>query len=397
MLLGPEMAKTGMLKKLTFRILAVLFSLFLTAVFLEVALRFLPVHGGTHRQPVSDDNPILRYAPNRTFAWSAGPTFKIVNEISVNNYGFVNDVDYDENATSPLLAVVGDSYVEAFQVQFRETITGRLASEVGGGGRVYSFAISGAPLSQYLAYAEYAARKFKADALVINIVGNDFDESLLRYKKAPGYHYFAGGPAAGPVLERVDFRPSWLHEVARLSALARYLLTNLDLMNLPDSLRKRLKGQHQTPRYIGNTSADISAERMRDSKLAVQWFLHELPERTGLTTENVLFLVDGMRPSLYDAQELKTATESYFGVMREYFLAEARNRSYEAIDLQPMFMQHYKSHGQAFEFETDHHWNALGHQVAFEAVKSSHLFSGFKKILESTHQASPAERLTSSR
>ena len=45
-----------------------------------------------------------------------------------------------------------------------ETLQGRLAADVEGRGRVYSFAASGAPLSQYLVWAEYAREHYAPEA-----------------------------------------------------------------------------------------------------------------------------------------------------------------------------------------------------------------------------------------
>ena len=89
------------------------------------------------------------------------------------------------------MAIVGDSYIEAAMVPSDETAAARLGRAVGDKGRVYSFGASGAALSQYLAYAKYVKEVFRPDGLVVTVVGNDFDESLLRYKRAPGFHYFS--------------------------------------------------------------------------------------------------------------------------------------------------------------------------------------------------------------
>lgn len=83
---------------------------------------------------------------------------------------------------------------------------GRLARFAGARGRVYSFASSGSPLSQYLAYAELARDRFRPDALVVVVVGNDFDESLLEYNSAPGFHYLKRDPERKFVLELCRLR-----------------------------------------------------------------------------------------------------------------------------------------------------------------------------------------------
>ena len=196
--------------------------------FFELVVRLLPVHEGTYRLPVNKENPILRFEPNRHFVSSSGWNFEMINNVKTNNFGFINDVDYSNDNTAPTLAV-GDSYVEAIMVPFRATVTGRLGEYWGDRRQVYSFGVSGAPLSQYLAYAAYVRKTFHPDAIVIVVVGNDFDESLRKYKSAPGYHYFVKNGDRGMTLERVDYSPSLVTRILRHSALGRYVGINLRL------------------------------------------------------------------------------------------------------------------------------------------------------------------------
>ena len=133
---------------------------------------------------------IFKFESDRTFQWSAGWRFTLTNKLRVNNDGFISSIDYDPGARGPLVAVIGDSYVEALMVPYQETGQGRLMEALEDQARVYSFAIRGSPLSQYLAFAEYARDKYRPDAMVFVIVGNDFDESLLAYKEEPGYFCF---------------------------------------------------------------------------------------------------------------------------------------------------------------------------------------------------------------
>jgi hypothetical protein len=52
--------------------------------------------------------------------------------------------------------------------------------------RVYSFGASGALLSQYLIWARHAVHEYGARAVIINVVGNDFDESHVAVQYRPG-------------------------------------------------------------------------------------------------------------------------------------------------------------------------------------------------------------------
>ena len=85
----------------------------------------------------------------------------------------------------PLVAVIGDSFIEAQMLPYAQTFHGLLAKLFEGKLRFYSFAASGAPLSQFLVWARYAVSKFKARALVINVVGSDFDQSRIESKSSP--------------------------------------------------------------------------------------------------------------------------------------------------------------------------------------------------------------------
>jgi hypothetical protein len=357
--------------KILFPAMTVVIAAFVFALFLEIVLRFLPVCDGGHRQPVNQEHPVFKFEANRTYQWSQGWRFTLHNKISVNNDGFISSIDYAPGAGGPLVAVIGDSYVEALMVPYEETGQGRLMEALRDQARVYSFAIRGSPLSQYLAFAEYARDKYRPDAMVFAIVGNDFDESLLAYKDEPGYFYFAEQDDGRLELELVDFVPSNAKALVRKSALARYMMINLELMMLPSRLRARSAGGDPAAKYAGNTRADTSPERVRDSKRAVDAFLAELPARSGLDPSRILLVVDGFRPHMYDPEMLAKVEGSYFHIMRDYIIERAAEVGFGVSDMHVVFTEHYAEHGERFEYPTDTHWNSLGHEMFFEEMYRS--------------------------
>src|SRR3954463_14189963 len=159
----------------------------------EAALRFLPVSTGLRSMPVTAADPVLHFTPNRPFVNSLGWNMHNVVHGRVNNAGFVNDQDYVRDGP-PLIAVIGDSFIEAQMVPYSESLQGRLAAALKDKFRVYSFAGSGAPLSEYLIWAGFAVKEYGARAVVINVVGNDFDESLAAYRIGPGFWQYVPGP-----------------------------------------------------------------------------------------------------------------------------------------------------------------------------------------------------------
>jgi hypothetical protein len=359
-------------------LIVVLFGLALPLVIGELFLRMMPVSETLMAQPVSDEAPVFRFAANRTLTWSKGWNFATVNQVRVNNYGYVNDQDYNPSDTSPLLAVIGDSYVESVMVPYAKTLHGRLAKEFQRAGRVYSFGASGAALSQYLVWADFARRTFAPQKLVFVIIANDFDESFLKYKRGPGFHYFDTERGGNERLVRVDHEPSLFRIVARHSALIRYLVLNVGVDRAWSHVRN-LFSRGQTGSgpvsMVGNVPVDRPPSLIADAERAVGMFFRLLPAFTGLNPSDILFVVDGFRQATYSKTHFDRARTSYFGHLRRRFIGEARFRGYEVVDMNPIFAEAYARDGKRFEPDDDGHWNGYAHGLAALAVSRSTLLS----------------------
>jgi len=365
----------GRARHLLFAAMAVTFSVTACLVFAEIVLRFLPVATGMWAMPVNAAHPVFRFTPDREFLFSRDWNFSLVNRGRVNNDGFVNDESYAENDSRPLLAVVGDSYVEAAMVPNDKTFYRRQSAKLGGKGRVYSFGASGAPLSQYLVWAQYAQQTYRGGGIAIVVVGNDFDESLWAYNRRPGLHVYVKGPDGRLQLRRTDYRPSSLRALVRHSALGRYLVFHLHVLDTAKEIAARwglTSAAHAAmPQHVGNTAAEASPERVRDSQAAIDAVLDDFGKMVALPPERIAFLVDGAR---YEG-DIEVTERSYFGQMRTYFMRQASQRGYEVIDLQPRFVARSRDSRTRFEFPTDGHWNATGHAVVAEALASSKLYA----------------------
>lgn len=384
------------MKKVLFAAIAIAMGTAIPLVLAEITLRFLPVSTSLFGQPVNETSPVFRFMPDRDYLWSKDWNFSIVNGGRVNSSGFVNDREYEADTTSPLLAVIGDSYVEATMVPYAETIQGRLAAKIKRHGRVYSFAASAAPLSQYLVWARHARETYRPDAMVFLVVGNDFDESLLAYRQWPGFHHYSEDSGGMLKLIRIDYEPNPWRTLAQHSALVRYLLFNLQVM--PSLVRiKSTLGEHwkrltsaesnhdaggdgnvtvrkgdgtvKGRQYLGNVPRVVKAKRVADAKRAVDAFFRDLPEMAGLAPARILFLLDGVRYS-----SVVHDPEDYFINMRRYFMARAGALGYGAIDMDHHFLPEHETNGTRFEFPTDGHWNAAAHGLAAQAIADTDLF-----------------------
>ena len=128
-------------------------------------------------------------------------------------------------------------------------------------------ATSGAALSQYLIWARYAVDQYHATAVVINVVGNDFDESLAAYGVKTGFWLYDGADEQGVLRLRLfEYRPVPFTGLTARSALARYLLFNLQLGPVWTAVKSFSFGAPALaePRYAGNTLAEASEVRLRE-------------------------------------------------------------------------------------------------------------------------------------
>ena len=368
--IGPMINRGRRWNSAVFALLTVSLSIALAMVVIEIVLRFLPVTSSMERMPVDENHPILRFPLNKDFVYSTGWNFQFVNYGRFNNYGFVNNQDYARRDGEKALAIIGDSYVEALQVPYDQTIQGRLAKYYEGTGKVYSFGMSGAQLAQYLAMSEYVRNEFQPQGMVIVIIGNDFDESLIKVR--PGLHVFEKNPDGHSVrLVRWDYHPGAVEKILRHSATARYLWNTVGIREITRLPQRLARGEGS---HVGNTQREAPEERLQDSRMAVEAFFSGLRHRAGLDTSRILFVVDGMRPHIYSEADFERAKGSYFDLMRQYFMSAAVQWGYEVIDMQPIFLSRHRKDGSRFERATDAHWTGVGHQVVAEAIASSNLF-----------------------
>jgi hypothetical protein len=344
-----------------------------TLVLLEVLFRFLPVATAPSVEPPTASNPIQHYVANSDFTWSRGWNFQDVVRGRTNAQGFIANYDYDASARSPLVAVIGDSFIEAFAVGFSQSLTGRLQDALGAQGRAYAFAQAGSPLSQYVAYAMHACATYRPQRMVILIVGNDFDESVFANRIRNGIFHLHPKPGGGFDHVLTPQPPMRLSErIARNSALALYVFRNLGRGGLaPSLIIGKANAQAAVGPYVGNTSAAAGTARVAEGENVIDWFLDRLSTTMCLKPKDITLMVDAMRPDMYDPLRLAAARGSYFGRMRAKLLADGSSRGFTVVDLEKPFLASFARDGRHFEPANDGHWNAHGHAVAAVAVRAA--------------------------
>ena len=115
---------------------------------------------------VTKNNKISHYQKNKKYSFSRGSFFEVKSKKSTNNYGYFSSKDYLINKN--LVAVIGDSYVVASEVDNDETFHSLLDKEINQD--VYAFGVNSDQLSQYLFNTQWVTKKFKPNIIIYSIV-----------------------------------------------------------------------------------------------------------------------------------------------------------------------------------------------------------------------------------
>jgi lysophospholipase L1-like esterase len=311
-------------------------------------------------------NGLVRYAPNQQGIWRFRE--EIAAPYRINQQGWNSGIgDYTRQRTPghTRIAVIGDSFIEAFQVPSTASMAEQLGRELDETGRrseVYRFAISGAPLSQYVNMAEREVAIYRPDWIIVNITHNDFDES---YRFAPNRYtsYFLkfrieNSKIIGD-LQPTPWRETITESLRRTATVRfffhRWMLRPEALINL--LLVRRASAQSSSTPDLASVLA------ARNDVIAVA---RHAAARLSTMSEGIgarlLLVMDGDRQAIYANQE-SPALE-----LNRIMAAAAEQHGIGFIDLHPIFAAHWRQHRSRLNFETDWHWNELGHSVVAHAV-----------------------------
>ena len=338
--------------------LYVLYLFVVTFVVLEVIFRILPTSNPIIPENVTDENDILRFKSSRVSTTSLGVNFYQKAEKRTNNYGFVSSIDYESGA-NPDIAVIGDSYVAAMEIDNEESI-GELITQIDSDLTVYQLGVSGVPLSQYMKMIDFALSEFNPKEFLVVVVGNDFDESLCSYRIKEGTWCFDDNMD-------LKFYPfhgySALRSTARQSAFIRYVVFNagVNWRRVVSAIGLTDKGLSAAHEYAGNTERVKPEIIAAQSRLVIDKFFELVANRD--LSNRLTIILDADRNDIYSGLH----SASYFSDMRNYLIGVASKFGVAVIDMEPIFRSDFSQHKLRFNFPTDAHWNEHTHRLAAEA------------------------------
>ena len=291
----------------------------------------------------------------------------------INNDGWDSDVDYTQKQDNrKLISVIGDSYIEGFYVDIDKSYPSLLRNTLHNDYLVYSFGISGAPLSHYLHLMRYANKYFNPDIFIINVVHNDFDESIAELNP---FHklFLTVSIKDNNITEILPDEKTYIQSYHRLegrrgrilrkSAIYRYFAANLKIMTIGD-LINRIKGIFVT--HNEKYNANISVSSVEQNKIliekAVNYILRKMKDENH--GKRIIFIMDAPRNDIYN-DKLSSSNVVYLNKILGKACAENK---FEFIDLTDSMNKDYNQHGIKFNSDIDGHWDQYGHYFVYKQV-----------------------------
>jgi lysophospholipase L1-like esterase len=291
-------------------------------------------------------------------------------ELAINNQGWrsaYQNYTLEKPPGKFRIAIIGDSYVSAWQVardqSLAEQLERRLGTDVY---EVYRFGIGGAPLSQYLHMFRREVIPYSPDLVIFILIHNDFDESynikLSRQAEAFMRLKIVDDQVVGETEPK--YEPPWFMWIMR-SAFYGYLVheRKFSIQAFKDFFNRRRLNE----RYEANIDISNIEKRAKYDSIATDYIFAKIKEEADTIGIPLLMAMDGARIRIYKGLPSKYDQ----GALRLNQMAKTLAEKYDIpfVDLHPVFEQDYKMNKMWFNSKDDYHWNEYGHAVVAETVE----------------------------
>jgi len=325
-----------------------------------------------YRSVIQSPGDVVRYIyknqkPYNNGIYRKGFSPEIAAEYKINSNGWNSDKEYTEQRSSKKrIAVIGDSFVEAFQVptnkSLSEVLERSLIEKYGCDVETYRFGFSGAPLSQYLQMMRYVKEKYHPDIFIIIIIQNDFLESMQGFNNSAGdFLQFAQKGQSWIEVKPIPrvYKPSWSRMLLKNSATIRFFYWNLGVNRNNQRLANLFKRGRPQAKYEMNVDID-EVEKNIDKIRSLTYRIFSLFKETAGGDSKLLLVMDGNRRAIYAGKDPRN--ERIY-VLTKMAMDDANKLSIPFIDLDDFFRADYKNEKKHFEFKHDGHWNEKGNSV----------------------------------
>jgi len=315
---------------------------------------------------------VLRYVPGQEGVYRKRGAVEAHYRINAQGWNAARDFERPRGAATCRIVAIGDSYVEAFQVdvggsfaELLETLYGKNRAEV------LRFGVSGAPLSQYLAMIEREAAAYGPDVIVVNLVHNDFIESYRplagRFTRSFLTLDVREGRVVGENPGEVYVAPA-MSDWLRLSATFRYFYYRWGIT--PDTVRALIaKPRTDGARHEANIDVAELDREWPNIVASTEHLMRRIKAAGQARGVPVIFLIDGVRQAIYAGREAASIDALR---LNRLVVELAAKLGVVALDLHPIFEARWRADRQPFDFGADDgHWNERGHAVAAETLRGA--------------------------
>lgn len=288
-------------------------------------------------------NQLLIHRPHQTGVRYPDRNLSHPVRYSINTEGWNSLKDFPLNDHRTHLGIIiGDSFVEALQVNPEQGLWARLQRYLPIDWNIYSLGMSGAPLSQYLQMARYAERTYHPDIIIVVLVHNDFIESYDPPAN-PLYQSFwrtDGIKMLGPQVYHPRLWSDWLASDWATRRLAIQTLSRWQ----------------QTPKVGWEMGVDTS--RLAPPDRVTEYLFEQFALLKSKTS--LLFAMDGPRDAIEAGHLPQDSPVFALNVMAR---ERAAAHGLRFVDLSPVFARAWYDSHQTFSFPSDYHWNAYAHDL----------------------------------
>jgi len=340
-------------------------SLIIIFIILEILSRlFFP--GAQNPSAFFDhENRMVKYSDEngKTGTYTIGKFSQQRGRWRINNDGWNSPFDYfiGKGKKKIRIAVIGDSYIESFQVDIDKSYPSLLKNKLGDNYDVYSFGVSGAPLSQYLHISRYVNKKYNPDIFIFNIIHNDGAESIAGlYSRKECFLTFNLKShkitEILPIYLERGYKKIPFGKLLKKSSFLRYLYGNLKINQL---FRTR---KNDNKEINANIVVD-EVYRIKDYiKRVIIYFMDVITKE--LAGKRVIFVMDAPRNDIYSDNLDKSSILFLNRIMYE----QCKKYGFEFLDLTGSINKDFKLRHIKFNSELDGHWNEYGHQFVSQQV-----------------------------
>jgi lysophospholipase L1-like esterase len=295
---------------------------------------------------------------NKSGLNTIGKFAKIRAKWNINNMNWNAPYDYlPKKESTKLVAVIGDSFIEALQVDVGKSYPFLLREKLKKDGfEVYAFGKSGSPFSQYLHISRYVNKHFNPDILIVNLVHNDFNESVRELFPVRKDFLQLSLKDSTSIVETIpvadsstaQFKP--LKGLLYQSALFRYIYLNLQI-------NKNRSAQATAKNVEGNIPVNELVVQKETILKAADYIAGTIKKENA--SKRIIFVMDAPRESIYN----NTLGKSNITWINQMMKTLCEKHGIEFVDLTNPLEEDFKMKKQKFNFDIDGHWNEYGHQL----------------------------------